>query len=516
MTLSSDDERDSVINIVTHASHVDATLTVSQTMAGSSAQLPGQLCFTLAEGDPIRKPVSAMTIKQLRYVCSENEVSCSRDANKAELKSTVVAWMTEEGVDPEEELVVPAGPGDIRARRAAEGEYSAIPSTAVTSVTQSRHGPLPAIVPVGNLSFSSPSPVGRAVPPTFLGLQGGAPTDKVSLLSQEVGELKQMVATLIANQQSPAAATTSLGPAQYPGFRTSGPPHPPADHCGSPLIRGEATFYNPGQYSQGFAVTSEQGADAAARVGVLGPSHTEQFNHRDKHIAAALRGEYVKLVDFLPPTREVEEPEGMLILPNGQVSLQSRRKRSIDSFEAWSEAYNQLEHVVVSAFPAKFPEFSLYRQIIHRAAKSFTWSAVAAFDVRHRMQVATTPGKKFQEIDVALYAQVLNSTVAKIQGACYSCGANDHMARNCPFAADLPQQQRGPPFRNKDRPASVGSGQGRFGPRQDESAEICNNWNREACNYRMCKRLHICKVCRGNHPSTRCPRSQGPGSQPRM
>jgi hypothetical protein len=187
-----------------------------------------------------------------------------------------------------------------------------------------------------------------------------------------------------------------------------------------------------------------------------------------------------------------------------------KKKGIIGSFEVRLEAFNVYEHVVVSADPTRFQEFSNYRQIVQRAQKQYVWSAVAAFDTYHRSLVAANRATtRLHNIDAALYAQILNAAAVKQGSTCYNCKGPDHFSKACPFAtegrqrSDAPGSARtpsDPPFRGKGRSWSEG---GLAGYR-DREVEICNNFNLSACYYRACRRAHICKICRGEHPASKC------------
>jgi hypothetical protein len=193
-------------------------------------------------------------------------------------------------------------------------------------------------------------------------------------------------------------------------------------------------------------------------------------------------------------------------MQNGYLVVAAKKKNTITGFDQWLEAFNVYEQVVVSANPARFIEFSNYRQIMHRAQKQYIWPAVYTFDNYHRSALATSIQGRLDQIDPALYAQVLNATAVKPNQGCFKCKAPDHQAKHCQFGNEaesrLPSHQ---PFRGKGRSWSEGGLQG-YGHVQTDS-DICNNYNRNACYYRQCKRAHVCKVCKGSHPVTHCTRS---------
>ena len=37
-----------------------------------------------------------------------------------------------------------------------------------------------------------------------------------------------------------------------------------------------------------------------------------------------------------------------------------------------------------------------------------------------------------------------------------------------------------------------------------DAQEICRLYNNNSCRYRRCKYRHVCVVCGGKHPATRC------------
>ncbi|KAI0213657.1 hypothetical protein LSAT2_001283 [Lamellibrachia satsuma] len=42
----------------------------------------------------------------------------------------------------------------------------------------------------------------------------------------------------------------------------------------------------------------------------------------------------------------------------------------------------------------------------------------------------------------------------------------------------------------------------------NQGARICRAYNRGRCAYNPCRFRHLCKLCGGSHPATKCPKSQ--------
>jgi hypothetical protein len=147
----------------------------------------------------------------------------------------------------------------------------------------------------------------------------------------------------------------------------------------------------------------------------------------DKSVNAAVRGEFVELIDFLPTTRVWDGTGDTLTIEDGKVTVAPKKRQTLTSYELWQEAFTVYEYVVVSSHPGKFAEFSSYRQIMQRASKQFHWPALCTFDAYHRIAVAGTPGRRLDEVDASLYAQILNSTAVKANMGCYNCKATDHL-----------------------------------------------------------------------------------------
>jgi hypothetical protein len=223
----------------------------------------------------------------------------------------------------------------------------------------------------------------------------------------------------------------------------------------------------------------------------------------DKCVAAAVRGEYVDLTEFLPTANAWDGSGNSLMVEDGRITVAPKKKQAISNFDQWLQAFTAYEYVLVGSNPSKFAECSAYRQIIQRANKQFLWPALCTFDMHHRITVANDPGRRLDNIDPALYAQILNSTAVKVNVGCFRCKDVDHVSRNCPFGVE----EGAKPFHGSQPFRSKGRSWSESGPQPSLDGEICNNFNKSACYYRYCKRLHICKLCRGQHAANKCSRA---------
>ena len=154
------------------------------------------------------------------------------------------------------------------------------------------------------------------------------------------------------------------------------------------------------------------------------------------------------------------------------------------------------EMEIVSAQPERYLELAVYQEQIQLANRKFCWPCLYMFDVQIRTRAASCK-------DIRLDVHPKQCTPSK---------SFDHLVRDCPFLAQEKPQEAAKPagtrsqFSGANAPDSwkfdkwfTATGQ-----------ESCNLYQRKRCNLGdACKRAHVCKACRGDHPKADCPGPAG-------
>ena len=232
-----------------------------------------------------------------------------------------------------------------------------------------------------------------------------------------------------------------------------------------------------------------------------------------KKFANALKGEYVDFGELLTALNlsHAPNPDGLSLASDGSGKLEvirSQQRRSIDSFDTWLQVWNVYELELVTGSPERYGELARYRAQIHEASRRFRWSCVYVYDVKTRLSVASRRdvNARFDEIDTTLYATTLDASALRVGGKqCHRCKSYDHEVKDCTFLASDALEK------NKEKPhgktaQSHGNNAWKFDKWFDNNGkEGCNLYQRKACSAGAnCKRAHICKACRGDHPQADC------------
>ena len=164
--------------------------------------------------------------------------------------------------------------------------------------------------------------------------------------------------------------------------------------------------------------------------------------------------------------------------------------------------------------PARYTELASYREEIQFANRKFRWSSVYIFDIHSRVAYAKKlqhdSGARLDILDTTLYATVLDASALRPHPRqCTRCKSFDHMVRDCAFPASDQMEETltqnafgiGPrnPFIHQNPTWKYAKW---YSPSGQEG---CNLFQRKACYQGpQCKRAHICKTCRGDHPEAGC------------
>lgn len=231
-------------------------------------------------------------------------------------------------------------------------------------------------------------------------------------------------------------------------------------------------------------------------------------------IAAKIRrGEYIEMGEMLPEFWALPKDED----PDGKREGKGRRTRKVTDIQTWIQCFGAYVSVLGPGDPSLIPELMAYMAMIVRASQDYDGLAWVRYDAGFRRQAAMTGNKRWSAINSTLYT-VCFTGAAKPTKRCELCCATTHTEKEC-------AQQGDPDPGMRDRlktletailamarpPATQPPRQG-GGPRRT-SGEVCRLWNRNTCSYPVCRHIHVCSTCGGDHQAIRCSAAQPPQRQ---
>ena len=201
---------------------------------------------------------------------------------------------------------------------------------------------------------------------------------------------------------------------------------------------------------------------------------------------SAIEGNFIDLNRFAHTSEESEPAINAALSDN-----QSKRKRNITTFQTWLGAWNIYEAILIQYDPALYRPCAEYRHFILDCSNKYHWSAVSQFDAKFRIKLASRRSFDFGDIDHTLFILTFDSSTVKKKGACFRCKSMDHLVGSCPFQEEKREQNSNSGWNNL--PTSFHQGK-----------EICNKFQFAQCVYPQCRRAHVCRICRGPMPYSRC------------
>ena len=139
-------------------------------------------------------------------------------------------------------------------------------------------------------------------------------------------------------------------------------------------------------------------------------------------------------------------------------------------------------------------QLSNYRSFIFDCNKKYNWYAINIYDVKHRARLSQKPSLverlAFSSADPELLPTILDSSAIKLGAPrCPRCKSFDHIqVKLCPFPEGL--------SKGSTKQATTS---------QTAQTENCFNFNHNRCAFgEKCRRLHICRLCKGPLPFSKC------------
>jgi hypothetical protein len=236
---------------------------------------------------------------------------------------------------------------------------------------------------------------------------------------------------------------------------------------------------------------------ATTEANICLPSGAKVSN---KTLLQTRTGEYINLADYAPCLEPTLTTETSLV--DGELVFRPKRNvKNIDSFLLWSMAWRGYEEVLVNHNPALYPQLVSYRVFIQTCSAKFWWPAVYSYDVRNRGKHSMDKTFDFNCIDNDIYVTTMDASTARQNiRNCSRCKSIWHVIKDCPFTEDgavAQSPRQAPPTAKPTQPT-------RMPTQQNQSAQVCFNWNAGRC-FGPCNRRHVCEGCGGPDPRPRCP-----------
>ena len=233
------------------------------------------------------------------------------------------------------------------------------------------------------------------------------------------------------------------------------------------------------------------------------------------------RGEYVDLSELLAHDFQYRysglDDSQVLKVVDGKLSLAPKQKaRHLSNLQLWLRAWHLYEDTVLSFYPNRYMEMSHYRRHISDLDQQFHWVAILSYDAQfqHKCALLNLPLSAF---DQQLYITILDATATKAAARrCFQCQCYDHKVIDCPFppgallekevmAKKTAQSQQGQGnFRHQQQhPSHRGTGH-QLPAVYHQGREICIKYQSASCTFPNCRRAHVCRHCKQDHPASEC------------
>ena len=214
-------------------------------------------------------------------------------------------------------------------------------------------------------------------------------------------------------------------------------------------------------------------------------------------VDSMLAGEYIDLAE-LPPARGRGKSlagslEGKVVLLHAAEYFQA--KRLIPDLATWVQCFSIYMAVLISQHNERTPSLLMYMASIAKLSQKFKWPSWIVYDHSYRQEAADSRRWDWSKVDARIHAQCFTGIAISAEGWCRYCHSIDHASEYCPVKPVEPpkrqQQNLNPPPPAKREPGK----------------HICKKFNKYGgeCNFgTSCRFQHICILCRGPHPASRC------------
>ena len=297
------------------------------------------------------------------------------------------------------------------------------------------------------------------------------------------GAMQSNMATMV---QTPYLPPAGLGHPSHSNPMEA-PLLPPSGHFDGTAFN--STAVSPQLQGNLVDVPGTNGRDLSNMEPLPSLQRTETWgNLPPKTLKTALRGECISLED-LSDSNMTHEPVQVETYMDSDFNVthkttSNKGKKSIDNIVKWLEAWTVYEQILVSHFGlAMFKEMSEYKRFILEQEKKYVFSAVYAYDSRHRAALSSK-SLRFTQINATLMHQCFEAISSKMSLV------NEKRVEK---QGDSEPQPFQPPPSAEAKTS-----------KKPKSKSVCLKFNDLLCNDISCTRRHICRGCRGEKPYLTC------------
>ena len=232
-------------------------------------------------------------------------------------------------------------------------------------------------------------------------------------------------------------------------------------------------------------------------------------------------GEYVDLsellvYDFQYRYSGLDDSQALEVI-DGKLSLAPKHKAGhLLNLQLWLRAWHLYEDTVLSFYIHRYMELSHYCRHISDLDQCFHWAAILSYNAQfwHKCMLHNLP---FSTFDQQLYVTILDATVAKAMACrCFHCQCFNHKVIDYPFppgallekeamAKKTVQSQQGwGIFCHQQQHSSSKGSSPQLLAIYHQGREICMKYQSASCSLPNCRRAHVCRHCKQDHPATEC------------
>ena len=225
-----------------------------------------------------------------------------------------------------------------------------------------------------------------------------------------------------------------------------------------------------------------------------------------KMVAKIEAGEYVDFNE-LPPAKCKNRPlthpsEGQVVVVQAADLVNARRL--IAELATWIQCFSIYMVVVTRKRPERLAEMVAYQMIITKASQKYRWPSWLIYDQNFRMEAAGN-SQAWSKVEPGLYAQCFTGQARAAENWCTTCHGLDHATVRCPYRAQKRSWTTAFGERQSNRPQATSA-----------VGDVCTKFNRYNgdCKFgAKCRFTHMCSLCGGAHPATRCTKSEKPRTE---
>ena len=203
-----------------------------------------------------------------------------------------------------------------------------------------------------------------------------------------------------------------------------------------------------------------------------------------------------------------ENNEGMEKTSNFRPDPRINRHLNIGEF---IQAFGVYKNIMCSAYPQRRSELDLYeRDIIDMASR---YPGPGFYEYHKKFSLDAAAHLRYNNIVVdwsirnnTLFCNIFANTKPN---SCNICGSTFHSTGFCNQSVSISQKTANNKWqKNEDQRDTYGRDRVVYLGR-----EICNNYNgSRGCNIPRCRNIHVCLLCKLEHPKTFCPQAKNDGA----